>query len=204
MAQIQAMCASSSLAVEKRIPADPGLSNSSEQVLQQAGQVWYPDSALKTAGALEEFAREGLPVVILANWRGFSGGQADLFGGVLQSGSLIVDRLRSYPAPVIVYLPPGAELRGGAWVVVDSQINAPRIEMVADPAARGGVLEPEGIVEIKFRDADLVKMMHALDPEIRRLKAEGPGTEAGERGCGSELAPAYASETSMLALLPIG
>lgn len=53
----------------------------------QAGQVWFPDSALKTAHAMEEFDREGLPLFIMANWRGFSGGQRDLFEGVLQVGS---------------------------------------------------------------------------------------------------------------------
>ena len=47
-------------------------------------QVWFPDSAYKTANAMEEFDREGLPLLILANWRGFSGGQRDLFEGVLQ------------------------------------------------------------------------------------------------------------------------
>ena len=51
----------------------------------QAGQVWFPDSALKTAHAMEEFDREGLPLFVLANWRGFSGGQRDLFEGVLQA-----------------------------------------------------------------------------------------------------------------------
>lgn len=50
----------------------------------QAGQVWFPDSALKTAQAMEEFELEGLPLMIMANWRGFSGGQRDLFEGVLQ------------------------------------------------------------------------------------------------------------------------
>jgi acetyl-CoA carboxylase carboxyltransferase component len=53
-------------------------------VLGQAGQVWYPDSAQKTAMAIEEFGLEGLPLFILANWRGFSGGQRDLFDGILQ------------------------------------------------------------------------------------------------------------------------
>jgi acetyl-CoA carboxylase / biotin carboxylase 1 len=53
-------------------------------VVMQAGQVWFPDSALKTAQAMEEFDREGLPLFLLANWRGFSGGQRDLFEGVLQ------------------------------------------------------------------------------------------------------------------------
>ena len=50
----------------------------------QAGQVWFPDSALKTAQAMEEFNAERLPLFVLANWRGFSGGQRDLYEGVLQ------------------------------------------------------------------------------------------------------------------------
>ena len=90
-------------------------------------QVWFPDSAQKTAHAMEEFDREGLPLMVLANWRGFSGGQRDLFEGVLQAGSQIVEALRTYRHPVMVYLPPGAELRGGAWVVVDGQINAAQV-----------------------------------------------------------------------------
>lgn len=46
--------------------------------------MWFPDSAEKTAAAMEEFDNEGLPLFILANWRGFSGGMRDLFDGVLQ------------------------------------------------------------------------------------------------------------------------
>lgn len=66
----------------------------------QAGQVWFPDSAQKTAHAMEEFDLEGLPLFILANWRGFSGGQRDLFEGVLQvshqslTDHLVVQMLR--------------------------------------------------------------------------------------------------------------
>lgn len=66
------------------LPADPGAPDTAERVIPQAGQVWFPDSATKTAHAIEEFDREGLPLIILANWRGFSGGQRDLFEGVLQ------------------------------------------------------------------------------------------------------------------------
>ena len=36
----------------------------------------------------------------------------------------------------MVYLPPGCELRGGAWVVIDSQINADQLEMYADSTAQ--------------------------------------------------------------------
>eukprot|EP00798_Chlamydomonas_sp_ICE-L_P011181 gene11181-18794_t len=135
---------------------------------ETAGQVWYPDSAAKTAAAMEEFNLDGLPLFILANWRGFSGGQRDLFDGILQAGSLIVENLRTYKHPVFVYLPKGAELRGGAWVVVDSAINPAAVELYADPTARGGVLEPEGVVEIKFRAAEISKMIHRLDPLVQQ------------------------------------
>lgn len=49
----------------------------------------------------------------------------------LQAGSLIVESLRTYRQPVTIYLPPGAELRGGAWVVIDSQINAQQVRLVS-------------------------------------------------------------------------
>ena len=87
-----------------------------------------------------------------------------------QAGSLIVDALRTYRHPVTVYLPPGCELRGGAWVVIDSQINPDQVELYADPSAQGGVLEPQGVVEIKFRGPELVATMHRIDPVIAGLK----------------------------------
>eukprot|EP00884_Botryococcus_braunii_P014175 jgi/Botrbrau1/22759/Bobra.0132s0090.2 len=172
------------------IPADPGAPDSAERFIPQAGQVWFPDSALKTAHAMEEFDLEGLPLLVLANWRGFSGGQRDLFEGVLQAGSLIVESLRSYRQPAFIYLPPGAELRGGAWVVIDGQINSEQVEMYADTTARGGVLEPEGIVEIKFRTPDLIAAMHRLDPVILKLKVEG-GQESAIKARELLLLPVY-------------
>ncbi|KAL4859471.1 Acetyl-CoA carboxylase 1 [Chlorella vulgaris] len=174
------------------IAADPGMPDSSERVIPQAGQVWFPDSASKTAQAIEEFGLEGLSLFILANWRGFSGGQRDLFEGVLQAGSLIVDHLRTYKQPVVVYLPPGCELRGGAWVVIDSQINADVVEMYADCTAQGAVLEPQGVVEIKFRAAELVATMHRIDPLILKLKAEGsPGADVAIKAREAALLPVY-------------
>lgn len=47
----------------------------------EAGQVWYPNSAHKTAQAIFDFNREQLPLIIFANWRGFSGGQQDMVCG---------------------------------------------------------------------------------------------------------------------------
>ncbi|XP_022141483.1 acetyl-CoA carboxylase 1-like [Momordica charantia] len=154
------------------IPADPGQLDSHERVVPQAGQVWFPDSASKTAQALLDFNREELPLFILANWRGFSGGQRDLFEGILQAGSTIVENLRTYKQPVFVYIPMMGELRGGAWVVVDSRINSQHIEMYAETTARGNVLEPEGMIEIKFRTKELLECMGRLDQQLISLKAK--------------------------------
>lgn len=153
------------------IPADPGQLDSHERVVPQAGQVWFPDSASKTAQALMDFNREELPLFILANWRGFSGGQRDLFEGILQAGSTIVENLRTYHQPVFIYIPMMGELRGGAWVVVDSKINPDHIEMYAERTAKGNVLEPEGLIEIKFRTRELLECMGRLDPELINLKS---------------------------------
>ena len=60
--------------VDKVIPADPADANSREAILPQAGQVLFPDSSYKTAQAIRDFNKEGLPIMIFANWRGFSGG----------------------------------------------------------------------------------------------------------------------------------
>ncbi|KAI9106486.1 hypothetical protein K1719_022014 [Acacia pycnantha] len=154
------------------IPADPGQLDSHERVVPQAGQVWFPDSATKTAQAILDFNREELPLFILANWRGFSGGKRDLFEGILQAGSTIVENLRTYKQPIFVYLPMMGELRGGAWVVVDSKINSNHIEMYSDQTAKGNVLEPEGMVEIKFRTKELLEYMGRLDQQLIDLKAK--------------------------------
>ncbi|XP_073808154.1 acetyl-CoA carboxylase 2 isoform X2 [Danio rerio] len=155
--------------VELAIPADPANLDSEAKLLQQAGQVWFPDSAYKTAQAIEDFNREKLPLMVFANWRGFSGGMKDMYDQVLKFGSYIVDALREFSQPVLVYIPPNAELRGGSWVVIDPTINLQHMELYADRESRGGVLEAEGTVEIKFRKKDLLKTMRRIDPVYSRL-----------------------------------
>ncbi|XP_013176189.1 PREDICTED: acetyl-CoA carboxylase [Papilio xuthus] len=157
--------------VEFTLPADPANLDSEAKTMQQAGQVWFPDSAYKTSQAINDFSRENLPIIIFANWRGFSGGQKDMYEQILKFGAEIVRALRGATAPVLVYIPPGAEVRGGAWAVIDPSVNSQRMEMYADPDARGGVLEAEGIVEVKFKQRDILKTMHRLDPELLRLGA---------------------------------
>lgn len=145
--------------VERTVPADPASSAPQQQVEQQAGQVWFPDSAHKTAQAVSDFNKEGLPLMVFANWRGFAGGLRDMFGEVLKYGAQIVDALREYEQPVMVYVPHAGELRGGAWVVIDSSINPHQMEFYAADESQGNVLEPEGIVDIKFRRKDLQAAM---------------------------------------------
>lgn len=155
---------------EQRIPADPANPDSRESIIAQAGQVWYPDSAYKTAQAIQDFNRgENLPLIIFANWRGFSGGTRDMYSEILKYGAMIVDALRTYKHPVFVYIPPAAELRGGAWVVIDPSINPQKMEMFADKDARGGILEPPGICEVKYRGQEQVMTMHRLDTQLQDL-----------------------------------
>jgi acetyl-CoA carboxylase carboxyltransferase component/biotin carboxyl carrier protein len=180
------------------VPADPAVPASTETVLQQAGQVWYPDSAFKTAQAIRDFAGEDLPILIVANWRGFSGGARDMFSEVLKYGSYIVDALISCKQPVLVYVPPGGELRGGAWVVVDPTINADVMEAYADPTARGGVLEPSGTVAIKFRNKELVALAHRVDPLLAKWDAELKALLAGGSGAaGAAATPSGASQSTV-------
>ncbi|KAM3178213.1 hypothetical protein ACTXT7_003019 [Hymenolepis weldensis] len=156
-----------------RVPADPANPASEAQTINQAGQVWYPDSSYKTAQAIADFAREEIPLFVFANWRGFSGGLKDMYDQVLKFGAMIVESLRTYPTPVFVYLPPHAELRGGAWVVIDPAINPDRMEFFCTPqTCRGGVLEPEGTVEIKYRTADLLATINRLDDQCAQLARE--------------------------------
>jgi len=166
--------------VEQVVPADPANPLSRQSVLAQAGQVWYPDSAFKTAQAIADFnSAENLPLMIFANWRGFSGGTRDMFGEVLKFGAQIVDNLRTYKHPVFAYIPPNGELRGGAWVVIDPTINEEMMEMYVDKNARGGILEPPGICDVKFRKPDLLKTMHRLDSKLIQLEGELKAAEDG-------------------------
>uniref|UniRef100_A0A7S2F059 CoA carboxyltransferase C-terminal domain-containing protein n=1 Tax=Alexandrium andersonii TaxID=327968 RepID=A0A7S2F059_9DINO len=168
--------------VERFIPADPANPASCEVVEPQAGQVWFPDSAFKTAQALRDFNRaENLPVMIFANWRGFSGGTRDMYGEILKFGAQIVDALVDYEHPIFVYIPPNGELRGGAWVVIDPKINPDKMEMYADVESRGGILEPPGIVEVKYRAPQQVEAMHRHDDKLLALDARHAAASGAEK-----------------------
>eukprot|EP00924_Labyrinthula_sp_SR-Ha-C_P016633 snap_masked-scaffold_6-processed-gene-10.9-mRNA-1 protein AED:0.05 eAED:0.05 QI:0/-1/0/1/-1/1/1/0/2208 len=158
--------------MEKTSPADPAAPASQENKFNQAGQVWFPDSGYKTSQAISDFNKEKLPLFIFANWRGFSGGQRDMFDEVLKFGAFIVDELVKYKQPVFVYLVPKGELRGGAWVVLDETINTSYMEMYSESTSRGNVLEPPGAASIKFRKVDILKTMHRVDGKLKDLDAK--------------------------------
>ncbi|XP_029040279.1 acetyl-CoA carboxylase isoform X5 [Osmia bicornis bicornis] len=166
--------------VELHLPADPANIDSEAKTISQAGQVWFPDSAYKTAQAIKDFGKEELPLFIFANWRGFSGGMKDMYEQIIKFGAYIVDGLREYTKPIFVYIPPHGELRGGAWAVVDPTINPRYMEMFADNTSRAGVLEPGGIVEIKFRSKDILKVIHRIDGIIQKLKEKLPTANSPE------------------------
>ena len=84
---------------DKDILADPANMESKPVKAAQAGQVWFPDSAYKTAQAIQDFNKgEGLPLLLLANWRGFSGGRKDMFEEVPQAWPLRPTTSRPVPS----------------------------------------------------------------------------------------------------------
>jgi len=182
-------------------PADPADITAAEAVKQEAGCVWFPNSAYKTAQAINDFRTEDLPLMIFANWRGFSGGQRDMFDEVLKYGSLIVDAFVAYEQPIFVFIPPFAEIRGGAWVVLDASINASVMEMYATSgSARGGVLEANGAAAVKYREKDLLKSMRRIDEKLIKLYSDlesatatdKTGIESEIRNREKSLLPVYA------------
>ena len=92
-----------------------------------------------------------------------------MYDEILKSGAWIVDALCEYNHPIIVYIPPYGELRGGAWAVLDASINPRHMEMYADTDSRGGVLEPEGTVEIRYRTKDKVKTIYRTDVVCKKI-----------------------------------
>lgn len=116
-----------------------------------------------------------------------------MYEEVLKFGAMIVDHLRTFKHPVFIYIPPKCELRGGAWVVVDPTINPEMMELYADEDCRGGVLEAEGTVEVKFRRKALEDLMARVDAVYRDLRAQhrAAGNEAARREVQEKLYQRY-------------
>ncbi len=155
--------------VEKVVPADPSIEGSAPVETNQFGQVWYPDSSFKTSQWIQFMRYERRPIILLPNWRGFAGGKIDLYNEVVKFGAMIVDELVHFDLPVILYIPPYAELRGGAWVVVDPQINPDRIVLLVDEHATGSILEPSGMESVPLIRRQIKRDMIQQDPILSEL-----------------------------------
>lgn len=59
-----------------------------------------------------------------------------MYDQMLKFGACIVDSIRDFKQPVLVYIPPHGELRGGSWVVIDPTINPLYVELYADKESR--------------------------------------------------------------------
>jgi acetyl-CoA carboxylase carboxyltransferase component len=137
--------------------------------INQFGQVWYPDSAFKTSQWIQFMKYERRPLVIFPNWRGFAGGKIDLYEEIVKFGAMIVDELVHFDLPVILYIPPYADLRGGAWVVIDTEINPERIVFLADEHATGSILEPSGMESVPLIQRQIKRDMIQQDPLLSEL-----------------------------------
>ena len=155
--------------VEKVVPADPSIEGSVPAEANQFGQVWYPDSSFKTSQWIQFMKYESRPIILLPNWRGFAGGKIDLYNEIVKYGAMIVDELVQFDLPVILYIPPYAELRGGAWVVVDPQINPEKIVLLVDEHATGSILEPSGMESVPLIRRQIKRDMIQRDPILSEL-----------------------------------
>ena len=83
----------------------------------------------------------------------------------------------------VIFFHNGYSLRKGQWnsirsnnsnkdfAIEKSEVNnLSGKELIGHFIFSGGVLEPEGTVEIKFRYKDLSKAMHRLDPVCKKIK----------------------------------
>lgn len=62
-------------------------------------------------------------------------------------------------------------------MVIDPAINPEKMEMYADVEARGGILEPPGIVEVKYRAPQQVEAMHRIDGKLLDMDAKLKGAQ---------------------------
>lgn len=147
----------------KTLPSDPADITSKTIEKSQAGSIFYPDTSLKVSNFIDVVNRDKLNILFIANVRGFSGGTSDMYDAVLRQGASIVKSLVYTKSKVVIYLPPGSELRGGSMVVLSKSINKDKIKIWADPSARINILEPNALKTIKFKDVDYDRLYNTYN-----------------------------------------
>ncbi len=136
-------------------------------------------ASFKVAQHIDNLNLEGLPLVFNASISGFMPRPEDHLRGVVPGGAKILDSLRAFGHPALIYVPPFGQLWGGAWVVVDKNIN-PNIVMAADHTAAMGILGSAGAISVpkneRAMEADLLR-----DPELVALRAKLQAASGRER-----------------------
>ncbi|KAK0394335.1 hypothetical protein QR680_000686 [Steinernema hermaphroditum] len=154
-------CCTRSYAFESHTPILQSHAQKKRLIARNIGNI-----AKVTAEVINDFDREGFPLVILAedSLEDLSGGQKDVFDMVLKYGAEIVAALQAYVQSIVIYMPPFGELRGGAWAVLDPKINTTCIKMIADPQYR------YSRTRIKYRAPQLEELISREDNEVQKLK----------------------------------
>ena len=84
---------------------------------------YFQISSDKIAQSIYDFSNELLYILIISNFKGFTGGKEEMEKNILKFGSEIVKSLCGVKTKIIIYIPPNGQIRGGSWVVFDKNIN---------------------------------------------------------------------------------
>uniref|UniRef100_S4RIR6 Acetyl-CoA carboxylase alpha n=1 Tax=Petromyzon marinus TaxID=7757 RepID=S4RIR6_PETMA len=142
--------------VELGIPADPANPESEAQLVASRYKYWGGGGGWgKDSDFIFYYCKKN-PASLHTRLSQVLVGLRDMYDQVLKFGAYIVDGLREYRQPVLVYIPPHAELRGGSWVVIDPTINSRHMEMYADPESRYGVWSPSGNQRLSFLKSEVI------------------------------------------------
>lgn len=153
--------------VDKYTPCDPGNINSSIIIEKQSPNILYPDTSYKIAKTCHDVNIEELPLVIICDWRGFSGGTRDMHSNILDFGSMIISNLTYFKQQIYIYVPPYSQLRGGSMVVFSKSINPKNICFCISKDARINVLEPAATKELKYKQLDINKYAKENNIDIK-------------------------------------
>lgn len=161
--------------VDSKITQAPGEPGKEHVHTKWTRNVMFSETAEKISRAIDTFNKEKADILIMANWKGFSGSTESMLRGILQSGSQIIKSLIAFKQRAFVYLPPFGELRGGTYLIFDSKINS-NIHIAAHPTAEVGIIQPEGLAEVKmkgFGDREFVKEFCRLHDNVYRMVQGG-------------------------------
>ncbi len=139
---------------DKIQPCDPADITTSNQTIKLSPNILYPETSYKIAKTIRDCNVEKIKLLIIADWRGFSGGTRDMYDNVLDFGSMIVSELGCYEHPITIYIPPGGQLRGGSMVVFSKSINRHKIKFYVSRTAKINVLEANATMELKYKKLD--------------------------------------------------